>query len=113
MKTYQTTIEGRPMKVTIPENDDAMTDAIAAERHASHLRDVAVLMDCLQMEIDEHAKRADGKTEMAHVVEIGMVRDSLRSALQSLLIARHGWSRIEAARFVSEHLEEMREDREG
>ena len=31
MKTYQTTIDGRRRRVTVPENDDAMLDAIAAE----------------------------------------------------------------------------------
>ena len=31
MKTYQTTIDGRRRHVTVPENDNAMLDAIAAE----------------------------------------------------------------------------------
>jgi len=31
MKTYQTTIDGRRRRVTVPENDDAMLNAIAAE----------------------------------------------------------------------------------
>ena len=31
MKTFQTTIDGRRRRVTVPENDDAMLDAIATE----------------------------------------------------------------------------------
>ena len=31
MKTHQTTIDGRPRRVTVPENEDAMLDAMAAE----------------------------------------------------------------------------------
>ena len=31
MKTYLTTIDGRRRRVTVPENDEAMLDAIAAD----------------------------------------------------------------------------------
>ena len=35
MKTYLTTIDGRRRRVTVPKNDDAMLDAIAAENAAN------------------------------------------------------------------------------
>ena len=84
----------------------------AAERYADQRRDIAVLMDCIQMEIEAHAERAAEKpADWGYVGDIGRVRESMRDVLQTLLIGRHGWSEIDAARFVSDHLEAMREDR--
>ncbi len=83
----------------------------AAERYADQRKDIAVLMDCIQMELDEHAKRAAEKpTDWGYVGDMGRVRESMRDVLQTLLIGRHGWSETEAARFVTDHLETMRED---
>ena len=84
----------------------------AAERYADQRRDIAVLMDCIQMEIDAHAERAaENPTDWGYVGDIGRVRESMRGVLQTLLIGRYGWSEIDAARFVTDHLEAMREDR--
>ena len=84
----------------------------AAERYADQRRDIAVLMDCIQMEIEAHAERAAEKpADWGYVGDIGRVRESMRDVLQTLLIGRYGWSEIDAARFVSDHLEAMREDR--
>jgi hypothetical protein len=84
----------------------------AAERYADQKNDIAVLMDCIQMELDEHAKRAAEKpTDWGFVGDMGRIRESMREILQSLLIGRHGWNETEAARFVTDHLETMREDR--
>ena len=33
----------------------------AAERYADHKNDIAALMDCIQMELEEHANRAAEK----------------------------------------------------
>ena len=83
----------------------------AAERYADQRTDIAVLMDCIQMELDEHAKRAAEKpTDWGFAGDMGRVRESMRDVLQTLLIGRHGWSETEAARFVTDHLEAMRED---
>ena len=84
----------------------------AAERYADQRRDFAVLMDCIQMEIEAHAERAAEKpADWGYVGDIGRVREAMRGVLQTLLIGRHSWSEIDAARFVSDHLEAMREDR--
>lgn len=84
----------------------------AAERYADQRNDIAVLMDCVQMEIDAHAERAAAKpTDWGYVGDMGRIRESMRDILQTLLIGRHGWSETEAARFVADHLEAMREDR--
>jgi hypothetical protein len=81
----------------------------AAERYADQRKDIAVLMDCIQMELDEHAKRAAEKpTDWGFVGDMGRVRESMRDVLLTLLIGRHGWSETEAARFVTDHLETMR-----
>ena len=83
----------------------------AAERYADQRRDIAVLMDCIQMELNEHAKRAAEKpTDWGFVGDMGRVREAMRDVLQTLLIGRHGWSETDAARFVTDHLEAMRED---
>ena len=84
----------------------------AAERYADQRGDIAVLMDCIQMELDAHAERAAAKpTDWGFVGDMGRVRESMREVLQTLLIGRHGWSETEAARFVTDHMEAMREDR--
>lgn len=84
----------------------------AAERYADQRKDIAVLMDCIQMELDEHAKLAAAKpTDWGFVGDMGRVRESMREVLQTLLIGRHGWNETEAARFVADHLEAMRDDR--
>lgn len=84
----------------------------ASERYADQRNDIAVMMDCIQMELDEHAKRAAAKpTDWGFVGDMGRVRESMCEILQTLLIGRHGWSETEAARFVTDHMEAMRDDR--
>ena len=84
----------------------------AAERYADQRKDIAVLVDCIQMELDEHAARAAATpTDWGYVGDLGRVRESMREVLQTLLIGRHGWTETDAARFVTDHLEAMREDR--
>ena len=83
----------------------------AAERYADQRRDTAVLMDCIQMELDAHADRAAAEPKnWGYVGDMDRVRQAMRDVLQTLLIGRHGWSETEAARFVTDHLETMRED---
>jgi len=63
------------------------------------------------MEIEAHAERAAEKpADWGYVGDIGRVRQSMRDILQTLLIGRYGWSEIDAARFVTDHLEAMRDD---
>jgi hypothetical protein len=84
----------------------------AAERYADQRGDIAVLMDCIQMELDAHAERAAAKPDdWGYVGDMGRIRESMRDVLQTLLIGRHGWTEVETARFVTDHLEAMREDR--
>ena len=81
----------------------------AAERYADHCNDIAILMDCIQMELDEHAKRAAEKPkDWRFAGDLGRVRETMTETLQSFLIGRHGWSETEAARFIQDHLDEMR-----
>ena len=83
----------------------------AAERYADQRNDIAVMMDCITMELDDHAKRAAAKpTDGGFVGDMGRVHESMREILQTLLIGRHDWNETEAARFVTDHLETMRED---
>jgi hypothetical protein len=84
----------------------------AAERYADQRGDIAVLMDCIQMEIDAHAERAAAKpNDWGYVGDMGRIRESMLEILQTLLIGRHGWTEIETARFVTDHLDAMRDDR--
>ena len=84
----------------------------AAERYTDQRGDIAVLMDCVQMEIDAHAERAAANPDdWGYVGDMGRIRESMREILQTLLIGRHGWTEIETARFVADHLEAMRDDR--
>ena len=84
----------------------------AAERYADQRGDIAVLMDCIQMEIDAHAERAAANPDdWGYVGDMGRIRESMREILQTLLIGRHCWTEIEAARFVTDHIEAMRDDR--
>jgi len=83
----------------------------AAERYADQRHDVAILMDCIQTELDAHARRAAAKpTDWDFVGDMGRIRAAMRDILQTLLIGRYGWSETEAARFVTDYLEAKRED---
>ena len=81
----------------------------AAERYADHQKDIAVLVDCIQMELDEHAKSAARKpNDWGFAGDLGRIRETMKDVLKSLLIGRYGWSETEAARFIEDHLEAMR-----
>jgi len=81
----------------------------AAQRYADHRRDVAVLMDCIQMELDHHAARAAEKPDdWGYAGDLGRVRESMKDILRSLLIGRYEWSETEASCFIEDHLESMR-----
>ena len=83
----------------------------AAERYADQRRDTALLMDCIQMELDAHADRAAAEPRnWGYVGDMGRVRQAMKEVLQTLLIGSHDWSETEATRFVTDHLEAMRED---
>jgi len=87
-------------------------DQTAAERYADHRRDVAVLMDCIQMELDHHAARAAEKpNDWGCAGDLGRIRELMKDILRSLLMGRYEWSETEASRFIEDHLEAMREKR--
>ena len=87
-------------------------DQTAAQRYADHRRDVAVLMDCIQMELDHHAGRAAEKpNDWGCAGDLGRIRESMKDILRSLLIGRYEWSETEASRFIEDHLEAMREEK--
>jgi len=83
----------------------------AAERYADLRRDIAILMDCIEMELDAHAERAAEKpTDWGFVGDMARIREAMSDILRTLLIGRHGWSETEATRVIEDHLDAMRED---
>jgi len=84
----------------------------AAESYAQRRGDIAVLLDCIQMELDDHARRAAASPQIWGLAgDLGRVRESLKDILVFLLIGRHGWDETEASRFIEEQLDEMAGDR--
>jgi len=81
----------------------------ATERYADHQNDIAVMMDCIRSELDEHARlAAENPDDWSYAGDLGRVREGLKGLLESLLIGRYEWSGIEASRFIEDHVEAMR-----
>ena len=84
------------------------TNETASERYTDQRSEIAVLMDCIRMELDEHAKRAASDPgNWGFAGDLGHVNESLQEVLRGLLIGRHGWSETEAGAFIANHIEEM------
>jgi hypothetical protein len=80
----------------------------AAEAYAERWADIAVIMDCLSMELDKHAKLAAEYPEnWGFAGELGRIRETVKSVLESMLISLYGWSETEASRFIDDRLEAM------
>lgn len=81
----------------------------AAERYADHQKDISVLMDCIEAELEVHAKSAAEKpNDWGFAGDLGRIRESMKDILKSLLIGRYQWSETEASRFIEDHLEDVR-----
>ena len=100
MKTRKDT-QARRTKMALSQTAD--------EAYAQRRADIAVLMDCIQMELDDHGKRAAAKPkDWGRAGDLGHIRETMTDVLRFLLIGRHGWSETEAARFIEDHLERVR-----
>ena len=81
----------------------------AAEKYADHRNDIAVLMDCIQQEIEVFSEAAAKKPrDWGFPGTLGNVKGTLKQVLAGFLISRYEWTETEAARFIEDHLEEMR-----
>ena len=81
----------------------------AAESYADHRADIGVLMDCIQTELADHAKRAARKPQdWGFPGDLDLVRDALKDIFELLLVGQHGWSSTEASRFIEDFLEDRR-----
>jgi hypothetical protein len=84
-------------------------DQTAAERYADNQKDIAVLMDCIQMELETHAERAAEKPkDWGPTGDLTSLREELKNILTRFMIGRAGDTEVETARLIEDHLEEMR-----
>lgn len=84
----------------------------AAERYADHQDDIGALLDLIGEELRVHAETAGKKPkDWGYAGDLGRVRETLKSLLESLLIGRYEWSETEASRFIEDHLETLREEK--
>ncbi len=82
----------------------------ASQRYADQQSDIGALLDLIGQEARVHAERAaKAPGNWGFVGDAGHIRESLKSVLASLLIGRYEWSETEAARFIEDHLEDVRE----
>ncbi len=83
----------------------------AAERYADLRGDIGALLDLIGEEVRVHAERAArAPKNWGYAGDAGHIRESLKGILSSLLIGRYEWSETDAARFIEDHLEEMRSE---
>jgi hypothetical protein len=81
----------------------------AAQCYTDHRADIAVLVDCIQTELADHAKRAAKKPkDWGFAGDLDLVRDALKDVFELLLVGQHGWSETEASRFIEDFLEDRR-----
>jgi hypothetical protein len=82
----------------------------AAGMYADRRKELAVLLDDLQVELEAHARRAAKKPgDWSYPGDLLRIRAILQGILQSLLIGRHGWTASEAARFIADRLDQRRD----
>jgi len=82
----------------------------AAERYADYQGDIGALLDLIGEEVKAHSARAAEKPrDWGYVGDLEHVKSSLKEILAGFLITRYEWTETEAARFIEDHLEEMRE----
>jgi len=81
----------------------------AAQHYARAQQDVGALLDLVGEEVRVHAQRAaELPKDWGFAGDLGRVRQGLKDLLAGLLVGRYDWSETEAARFIDDHLEEMR-----
>jgi hypothetical protein len=81
----------------------------AAERYADNQKDIAILMDCIQMELEVHAERASQEPKnWGFIGDLSSVREEMKNILTRFMIGHTGETEVETSRTIEDHLEEMR-----
>lgn len=81
----------------------------AAERYADHQTDIGVLLDLIGEELKVHAEAAAKEPKnWGFAGDLADTRGKLKQILEGFLLERYLWRETEAARFIEDHLEEMR-----
>jgi len=75
------------------------------ERQAEARQDIAIMLDCLQMEFEGEGND-DPWNRVKSLVDI---RQTVKDVLETTLVANLGLMPVEAGRFIEDHLHEMRE----
>jgi hypothetical protein len=102
MKETRKQTEARRMKRQLQQT--------AAEKYADHQTDIGALLDLVGEEMRVHAEAAAKEPkDWGFAGTLGNVRNTLKQVLAGFLISRYEWTETEAARFIEDHLEEMRE----
>ena len=84
----------------------------AAETYADYQNDIGVLLDCIKMELERHAKRAAAEPEdWGFPGDLGTVRFHLKHVLEPFLFGTAGFTEGEISEFIEGHLAEMRASR--
>ena len=82
----------------------------AAQKYADHQTDIGALLDLVGEELKVHAAAAAKEPKnWGFAGDLANVRGTLKQILAGFLISRYDWTETEAARFIEDHLEEMRE----
>ncbi|MBI5725785.1 MAG: hypothetical protein HZA50_17630 [Planctomycetes bacterium] len=83
----------------------------AAETYAQRRNDIAVLMDCIGMQLDVHAERAKADPKnYGFVGDLDHIRQMIKETLAFLIIGRNKFTETEASQFIEQHLQELREE---
>ncbi|MBI5724283.1 MAG: hypothetical protein HZA50_10025 [Planctomycetes bacterium] len=85
----------------------------AAETYAQRRNDIAVLMDCIGMQLGVHAERAKADPKnYGFVGDLDHIRQTMKETLAFLMIGRNKFSEAEASRLIEDHIEEMRDQKD-
>lgn len=77
----------------------------AAAQYEQRRRDLAILLDCIEMELDAHARRAaEDAANWGYAGDLGYITERVRETLQTFLVWRHDVDESVAAEMVDEHL---------
>ena len=81
----------------------------AAEAYAERRNDIAILMDCIHMELETYAERAAKNPQnWGFAGDLGCIKENMTNILKLLMVGRGNMSETEAARFIADHLNAMR-----
>lgn len=82
----------------------------ATERYSDHQNDIGALLDLIGEELRVHAEAAAKQPKnWGFAGDLANTRGTLKQILAGFLIGRYDWTETEAARFIEDHLEDMRQ----